>query len=68
MPGLMAGAPREDTSKNSANSVDAGAVYVIHGTPNGTGTGSRIEGAARPARLPHDGRSFRPVRLRPASG
>ncbi|MFC3346858.1 integrin alpha [Streptomyces echinoruber] len=41
---LVVGAPYEDISKDGANLVDAGAVYVIHGTPTGIGAGSRIEG------------------------
>ncbi|MFD8232663.1 hypothetical protein ACFV20_12350 [Streptomyces sp. NPDC059696] len=38
------GAPYEDVAKDGGQLVDAGAVYIIHGTPSGIGTGSRVEG------------------------
>ncbi|MHC3468383.1 FG-GAP and VCBS repeat-containing protein [Streptomyces sp. 7R007] len=40
---LVVGAPYEDVVKDGTNLVDAGAIYVIHGTPTGIGTGSAIE-------------------------
>ncbi|MEW2390698.1 VCBS repeat-containing protein [Streptomyces venezuelae] len=40
---LVVGAPFEDVTKDGADLHDAGAVYVIHGTPSGIGTGSPIE-------------------------
>lgn len=44
MPDLVVGAPYEDVASGSAQLVDAGAVYVIHGTPTGIGAGSTIVG------------------------
>ncbi|CAM5744196.1 putative Mucin-2 [Streptomyces afghaniensis 772] [Streptomyces afghaniensis] len=41
---LVVGAPYEDVAKDGNQLVDAGAVYVIHGTPTGLGAGSKIEG------------------------
>ncbi|MEV6478353.1 integrin alpha [Streptomyces sp. NPDC051576] len=41
---LVVGTPTEDVVKDGVNLVDAGAVYVIHGTPTGIGAGSTIEG------------------------
>lgn len=41
---LVVGAPYEDVVKDGKNLVDAGAIYIIHGTPTGVGAGSRIEG------------------------
>ncbi|CAL9670240.1 hypothetical protein SUDANB176_07437 [Streptomyces sp. enrichment culture] len=40
---LVVGAPNEDIAKNGEQLVDAGAIYVIYGTPTGIGAGSRIE-------------------------
>jgi hypothetical protein len=41
---LVVGTPYEDVVKDGVNLVDAGAIYVIHGTPTGIGTGSTIDG------------------------
>ncbi|MER5599579.1 integrin alpha [Streptomyces sp. NPDC002265] len=41
---LVVGTPYEDVAKDGGQLVDAGAIYVIHGTPNGIGAGSAIEG------------------------
>lgn len=41
---LVVGVPFEDISKHGTQLVDAGAVYVIHGTATGIGAGSAIEG------------------------
>ncbi|MGY4982407.1 integrin alpha [Streptomyces sp. 900105755] len=41
---LVVGAPYEDVVKDGKNLVDAGAIYIIHGTPTGIGTGSVIQG------------------------
>lgn len=41
---LVVGTPYEDVVKDGVNLVDAGAVYVIHGTPTGIGSGSAIDG------------------------
>lgn len=41
---LVVGAPYEDVAKDGGQLVDAGAVYVIHGTPTGIGAGSKVEG------------------------
>ncbi|QWB28415.1 integrin alpha [Streptomyces koelreuteriae] len=41
---LVVGAPYEDVAKDGKQLVDAGAVYVIHGTPAGIGPGSKVEG------------------------
>ena len=41
---LVVGTPFEDIAKDGKELVDAGAVYVIHGTPTGIGAGSKIEG------------------------
>ncbi len=41
---LVVGAPYEDVVKDGKNLVDAGAIYIIHGTPTGIGTGSAIQG------------------------
>jgi hypothetical protein len=41
---LVIGTPYEDVVKDGANLVDAGAVYVVHGTPTGIGAGSAIDG------------------------
>ena len=46
---LVVGAPYEDIVKDGVNLVDAGAVYVIHGTPTGIGAGSTIEGYSQAA-------------------
>ncbi|WP_407554726.1 integrin alpha [Streptomyces sp. Pv4-95] len=40
---LVVGAPYEDIPVGGANLVDAGAVYVIHGSVSGIGTGSPID-------------------------
>ncbi|MFE7073154.1 VCBS repeat-containing protein [Streptomyces sp. NPDC057620] len=40
---LVVGAPYEDVTKDGADLHDAGAIYVIHGTAAGIGTGSAIE-------------------------
>ncbi|CAM5416003.1 hypothetical protein SALBM135S_06084 [Streptomyces alboniger] len=40
---LVVGAPYEDVTKDNADLHDAGAVYVIHGTPSGIGAGSAVE-------------------------
>ncbi|MEU1040185.1 integrin alpha [Streptomyces sp. NPDC005551] len=40
---LVVGVPYEDVTKDGAKLIDAGAVYVIHGTPTGLGAGSKIE-------------------------
>lgn len=40
---LVVGTPYEDVAKDGTQLVDAGAVYVIHGTPTGVGAGSKIE-------------------------
>ncbi|MFE1308085.1 integrin alpha [Streptomyces sp. NPDC058755] len=45
---LVVGTPYEDVAdKDGKQLVDAGAVYVIHGTPTGIGAGSKIEGYAQ---------------------
>lgn len=41
---LVVGTPYEDVARDGTQLVDAGAVYVIHGTPTGIGAGSKIEG------------------------
>lgn len=41
---LVVGAPYEDVAGGGTQLVDAGAVYVIHGTTTGIGAGSTIEG------------------------
>ncbi|MFJ8021077.1 hypothetical protein [Streptomyces sp. NPDC096311] len=41
---LVVGVPDEDIVKDGVNLVDAGAIYIIHGTPTGIGSGSKIEG------------------------
>ncbi|MEV5310201.1 integrin alpha [Streptomyces sp. NPDC052610] len=41
---LVIGTPYEDVVKSGVRQVDAGAVYVIHGTPTGIGPGSKIVG------------------------
>ncbi|MFF5144488.1 VCBS repeat-containing protein [Streptomyces sp. NPDC013157] len=41
---LVVGAPYEDVVRDGKNLVDAGAIYIVHGTPTGIGTGSAIEG------------------------
>ncbi|MFF4837154.1 integrin alpha [Streptomyces sp. NPDC001315] len=41
---LVVGAPYENISRNGTQIYDAGAIYVIHGTPTGIGAGSTIEG------------------------
>ncbi|MFI2125637.1 integrin alpha [Streptomyces sp. NPDC020299] len=42
---LVVGTPYEDVAaKDGSQLIDAGAVYVIHGTPTGIGAGSKIEG------------------------
>ncbi|MFB6844786.1 integrin alpha [Streptomyces sp. NPDC056373] len=38
---LVVGAPYEDVAKDGGRLVDAGAVYVIHGTPTGIGASRR---------------------------
>ncbi|MBW5422729.1 hypothetical protein GKQ77_14350 [Streptomyces sp. BG9H] len=40
---LVVGAPYEDVTKDGTDLRDAGAVYVIHGTPAGIGAGSSVE-------------------------
>ncbi|MFI1563937.1 VCBS repeat-containing protein [Streptomyces sp. NPDC020490] len=40
---LVVGAPYEDVASGGRQLVDAGAVYVIHGSPTGIGAGSTIE-------------------------
>ncbi|MFJ6571050.1 VCBS repeat-containing protein [Streptomyces sp. NPDC091292] len=40
---LVAGTPYEDVVVGTENQVDAGAVYVVHGSPTGIGEGSVIE-------------------------
>ncbi|MGX5184895.1 integrin alpha [Streptomyces avermitilis] len=40
---LVVGAPHEDVTKDGVDLIDAGAMYVIHGTSTGIGTGSTIE-------------------------
>ncbi|MER6091737.1 VCBS repeat-containing protein [Streptomyces bluensis] len=40
---LVVGAPYEDVTKDGEDLHDAGAIYVIHGTPTGIGAGSTIE-------------------------
>ncbi|WP_244362733.1 FG-GAP repeat protein [Streptomyces aquilus] len=41
---LVVAAPYEDVASGSTQLVDAGAIYVIHGTATGIGAGSKIEG------------------------
>jgi hypothetical protein len=41
---LVVGVPYEDVTAGGARRIDAGAVYVIHGTPTGIGAGSKIIG------------------------
>jgi hypothetical protein len=41
---LVVGAPYEDITQDGTDLVDAGAVYVIHGTTSGIGAGSTING------------------------
>nr|WP_123992866.1 integrin alpha [Streptomyces sp. A2-16] len=41
---LVVGTPYEDVVKDGVNIVNAGAIYIIHGTPTGIGAGSTIEG------------------------
>ncbi|MFF4275986.1 integrin alpha [Streptomyces sp. NPDC001536] len=41
---LVVGTPYEDVSSGGTQLVDAGAVYVIHGSSTGIGAGSKIEG------------------------
>ncbi|MFJ9703658.1 FG-GAP and VCBS repeat-containing protein [Streptomyces sp. NPDC101234] len=41
---LAVGTPYEDVAKNGGQLVDAGAIYIIHGTPTGIGAGSAIQG------------------------
>ncbi|WP_240529909.1 hypothetical protein [Streptomyces mangrovisoli] len=40
---LVVGTPYEDVAASGKQLVDAGAIYVIHGTPTGIGAGSKIE-------------------------
>ncbi|MDQ0809383.1 hypothetical protein QFZ63_001097 [Streptomyces sp. B3I7] len=40
---LVVGAPYEDVLEDGSQLVDAGALWIIHGTPAGIGTGSAIE-------------------------
>ncbi|MET7432994.1 integrin alpha [Streptomyces flaveolus] len=40
---LVVGTPFEDIAQSGKQLVDAGAVYVIHGTPTGIGAGSKVE-------------------------
>ncbi|MDQ0992551.1 hypothetical protein [Streptomyces sp. V3I7] len=44
---LVVGAPYEDVSVNGTQMIDAGAIFVIHGTTTGIGAGSVIEGYAQ---------------------
>lgn len=46
---LVVGTPFEDVVKNGVNLVDAGAIYVIHGTATGIGAGSAIDGYTQAA-------------------
>jgi len=41
---LAVGAPYEDVVQDGVNVVNAGAIYIVHGTPTGIGAGSKIEG------------------------
>jgi hypothetical protein len=41
---LVVGTPYEDIASNGVNLADAGAIYVIHGTPTGIGAGSTVDG------------------------
>ncbi|MES5823459.1 FG-GAP repeat protein [Streptomyces sp. RG80] len=41
---LVVGAPYEDVASGGTQLVDAGAIYVVHGTATGIGAGSTIEG------------------------
>ncbi|MDH6623617.1 hypothetical protein M2271_001404 [Streptomyces sp. LBL] len=41
---LVVGAPYEDVVQDGVNAVNAGAIYIIHGTPTGIGAGSQIQG------------------------
>ncbi|MCH5674928.1 FG-GAP and VCBS repeat-containing protein [Streptomyces gilvus] len=52
---LVVGTPYEDVLKDGKNLVDAGAIYVIHGTPTGIGAGSRIEGYSQAGFNPTSG-------------
>ncbi|WP_234357297.1 VCBS repeat-containing protein [Streptomyces sp. NBRC 110028] len=40
---LVVSAPYEDVPKGGSDLVDAGGIWVIHGTPNGIGSGSTID-------------------------
>ncbi|MET7685560.1 VCBS repeat-containing protein [Streptomyces sp. NPDC005423] len=46
---LVVGTPFEDVVTNGVDLVDAGAIYVIHGTPTGIGAGSAIVGYTQAA-------------------
>ncbi|MFJ2831841.1 integrin alpha [Streptomyces sp. NPDC087263] len=46
---LVVGAPNEDLVKDGIQRVDAGAIYVIYGTPTGIGAGSTIKGYSQNA-------------------
>ncbi|WP_406493155.1 VCBS repeat-containing protein [Streptomyces sp. NBC_01604] len=41
---LVVGAPYEDVVQDGVNVVNAGAIFIVHGTPTGIGAGSKIEG------------------------
>ncbi|WP_206739259.1 integrin alpha [Streptomyces sp. L2] len=40
---LVVGVPFEDIAKDGKRLVDAGAIYIFHGTPTGIGAGSKID-------------------------
>ncbi|MEW2396887.1 VCBS repeat-containing protein [Streptomyces sp. NPDC046862] len=44
---LAVGVPYEDLTSADESQIDAGAVYVIHGTPSGIGAGSPVDGYAQ---------------------
>ncbi|WP_405949811.1 integrin alpha [Streptomyces prunicolor] len=46
---LVVGTPFEDVVKGGVNLVDAGAVYVVHGSATGIGAGSVIDGYSQAA-------------------
>ncbi len=41
---LVVGAPYEDVVQDGVNVVNAGAIFIVHGTPTGIGAGSKIGG------------------------